>query len=88
MMKTLMLLAALCLSLPALAGDYVASTQFQKDGQWTPFSSWPDKDYMKRVLADCNAAMIIKPHAVKIRFPNGEEKTFLCDEIRAQSLKR
>lgn len=81
------IIAAIALSLiatVALAGDWMASTQDIKDGVWSQWGYSSFDDHMDEIISDCHAAMIIKPHAVKIRFPDGKEKLFLCDEVRAK----
>lgn len=84
-MKRIMLAMTACLlATPALAGDWMANTQDLKDGVWSGWGYSSMDNYMDYVIGDCHAAMIIKPHAVKIRFANGEEKLFLCDEVRAE----
>ena len=84
-MKRTMLILASCLMVStAFASDWMIANQDIEDGVWTDWLHSSATDHMEAVIGDCNAAMLIKPHAVKIRFSDGSEKLFLCGEIRAK----
>lgn len=77
------LITALCLiTSSSFAGEWESTTQDVKDGVWSQWGHSSFENYMDEVKSECNAAMIIQPYAVKIRFPDGKEQLFLCEEIR------
>ena len=81
-MKRILIATAFLLATTANAADWMASTQDVKGGVWSQWVHSSFDDYMAKVISDCHAAMIIQPYAVKIRFPDGKEQLFLCDDIR------
>lgn len=84
MKRILITVAACLLASTAIAGDWMANIQDIKGGVWSGWGYSSADNHMDDVIGSCNAAMIIQPYAVKIRFPDGKEQLFLCDEIRAK----
>lgn len=62
-------LFALLLSQEAIAYDWITSWQAREGGEWT-------HQFKRRTRTN-------GPHAVKVVLPNGEEKVFICNDIRA-----
>jgi hypothetical protein len=84
MKRIIFSLIAILLWQAAIAGDWTTSTQAGKDGGWSKPGHSTFDDYMEEVSGHCNALGLMAPWAIKVTFPNGDEKVFICNDIRAE----